>query len=480
MPKTYFFYDLETSGISGQRDRIMQFAGMRTDEDLQLIGEPYNILVRLNDDVLPSPDALMVTGITPQKTVEEGYTEAEFAKLFIDEICTPETIIVGFNNVRFDDEFIRALLWRNYYDPYEWAYKDGRSRWDLLDVVRMTRALRPDGINWPVVDGKPTNRLELLSKENNLEHTHAHDALSDVEALIGVTRLIRDTHPDLYHYLLKMRDKNEVKSLVNLDEPKPFVYVSGRYSAEWQKATVALPIAPAEHGNVYVYDLRHDASAWATMGESDIHRHINTPYAERGDDYQPLPIKKLQYNRTPAVAPLGVLGAHDGWAKVGLSAEQIDKNIKTLRASQAFIHNAIEVLTAREPRTQATSPEGQLYDGFVSSPKDKVRAEAIRNATHDDMAKFVPKFEDARLQAMFPHYKARNYPALLNTSERAEYETYRSQCISSQLPQFTKDFQRVAARRGLSESQQFVLEELKLWVESVVPAADSGDADSPS
>ena len=194
MAQTLFFYDLETSGLSARDDRIMQFAGIRTDMDLQPIGEPYNFLVTLNDDTLPSPDALMVTGITPQKTLEEGYSEAECARMVSEEIFTPGTIAVGFNNVRFDDEFIRVLLWRNYYGPYEWAYQDGRSRWDLLDVVRLVRALRPEGINWPVVDGKPTNRLELLSKENNLEHTHAHDALSDVEALIGVAKLIRDVN----------------------------------------------------------------------------------------------------------------------------------------------------------------------------------------------------------------------------------------------------------------------------------------------
>ena len=144
MTKTYFFYDLETTGLSARKDRIMQFAGLRTDENFQPLGDPYNLLIELSDDILPSPDALMVTEITPQKTREEGYSEADFAKIFMNEICRPDTIILGFNNVRFDDEFIRALLFRNFYDPYEWAYKDGRSRWDMLDVVRMTRALRPE------------------------------------------------------------------------------------------------------------------------------------------------------------------------------------------------------------------------------------------------------------------------------------------------------------------------------------------------
>ena len=121
MPQTFFFYDLETSGLNPRQDRIMQFAGQRTTLDFEPIGEPYNILVKLNDDTLPSPDALMVTGITPQQTQAEGYTEAEFARILVNEVFTEDTIVVGFNNIRFDDEFIRALFWRTFNDPYEWA-----------------------------------------------------------------------------------------------------------------------------------------------------------------------------------------------------------------------------------------------------------------------------------------------------------------------------------------------------------------------
>ena len=198
MANTYFFYDLETSGLSPRDDRIMQFAGVRTDMQFKPIGKPYNLLVALNDDTLPSPDALMVTGITPQKTVDEGYTEAQFAKILAEEIFTTDTIAVGFNNVRFDDEFVRHLFWRNFYDPYEWSWRDGRSRWDMLDVVRMTRALRPEGIEWPVdAEGKPTNRLELITEANGISHDNAHDALSDVEALIDVAKLISEKQPQL-------------------------------------------------------------------------------------------------------------------------------------------------------------------------------------------------------------------------------------------------------------------------------------------
>ena len=198
----------------------MQFAGQRTNLDLEPIGDPVNVLVKMSEDTLPSPYAIMVTKITPQSTLMDGFTEAEFCKYVSEEIFTPGTIAMGYNSVRFDDEFMRHIFWRCFYDPYEWQWKDGRSKWDLLDVVRMTRALRPEGIEWPVTDdGKATNRLELITKKNGITHKHAHDAMSDVEALIDVTRLIKEKQPQLYNYLFKMREKRAVQQLINLEKP---------------------------------------------------------------------------------------------------------------------------------------------------------------------------------------------------------------------------------------------------------------------
>ena len=255
--KTFFFYDLETSGLNVREDRVMQFAGQRTDMDLNPIGEPVNILVKMTEDALPSPGAIMVTKITPQDTLRDGITEAEFVKFVTEEVFVPNTIAVGYNTVRFDDEFMRATLWRNFYDPYEWEWKDGRSRWDILDVVRLTRALRPEGINWPFrEDGAPTNRLELITKLNGVAHEHAHDALSDVYATIAVAKLIKEKQPKLFDFLLKMRDKKEIKKYVNLDNKQPFVYASGRYANEFNKTTVAFPLTSGRNGKVLVYDLR--------------------------------------------------------------------------------------------------------------------------------------------------------------------------------------------------------------------------------
>lgn len=472
MAKTFFFYDLETSGLNPRSDRIMQFAGIRTDENLRPIGEPYNLLVALNDDTLPSPDAIMVTGITPQVTRAEGYSEAEFAKILVTEIFTAETTVVGFNNIRFDDEFIRYLLWRNFYDPYSWAWQEGRSRWDLLDVVRMTRALRPDGINWPVDEsGKAVNKLELLTKINGLDHAKAHDALSDVEALIAVTGLIRDQQPDLYNYLLKIGDKRAVKQLVNLEDPKPFVYVSGRYEAEFNKATVALPFAPGSNGNLLVYDLRYDPTPFIKLTSDELRGRLFASWQERqAENFQKVPVKELQYNRCPAVAPLGVLEQADGWKSLHLELSLIEKHIKLIQANPGFAKRVAQAVADRPAFATDPLAEAQLYDGFIGD-KDRLRCETVVAADRATIATLQPQFDDARLSELFVRYKVRNFPGQASTEDREQYEVYRQERLRQTIPEYVKRLHTLAAGK-LTDSQQYALEELRLWLESIMPSDD--------
>ena len=471
MAQTFFFYDLETSGLNPRQDRIMQFAGQRTDMNLEPIGEPYNLLVTLNDDTLPSPDALMVTGITPQKTVEEGYSEAQFARMLSEEIFTPETITVGFNNIRFDDEFIRHLLWRNFHDPYEWSWKDGRSRWDLLDVVRLTRALRPEGINWPLDDkGEPSNRLELITSANGIAHENAHDALADVTALIAVTKLIKQKQPQLYDYLLKMRDKKVVQQLVNVDDKKPFVYASGRYDKEFAKTTVVFPLTTSRNGGVVVYDLRYDPTPFVELSSEELSKKIFASWEERqAEDFVKLPVKELQYNRCPAVAPLGVLEQGDGWQKISLDLKTVQKHQNILLNHPDFAEKLRTIFENKPAFKKLPDPEAQLYDDFLND-RDRIRVEAVRNADERELADFHPEFQDERLAPLLLHYKARNFPRSLSEDDLAHWEDWRAQRLQVQLPGFMTALHRLAPTA--TDEQQFILQELQLWAESTLPASD--------
>ncbi len=441
MQESFFFYDLETSGLKAKEDRIMQFAGQRTTLKLEPVGEPVNILVKMTDDALPSPCAINVTGITPQQTLRDGISEAEFCKYIIDEIFTPETIALGYNTVRFDDEFMRATLWRNFYDPYEWEWKDGRSRWDILDVVRMTRALRPEGINWPIrPDGKPTNRLELLTSENGLSHEHAHDALSDVYATIAVAKMIKDKQPDLFNFLFKIRGKKEVVKYVNLENPVPFVYTSGRYANEFNKTTVAFPIAPSRNGNVLVYDLRY-----------------NLEEILDNESFYPV-VKELCLNKCPAVAPLSVLEKHDGWEKIGLTPEIVTKNLEILHQRPDFIERMRTENEERPEFPEAPEPEQALYDGFLND-QDRIKVEAVRNADKNKLADFHPEFDDNRLPELLLHYKGRNFPETLSEPEMEKWENYRRARLQKQVPRFLAELENI--------EDDFIKEELKLYLESL-------------
>ena len=441
--KTFFFYDLETSGLNAREDRVMQFAGQRTDMDLNPIGEPVNILVKMTEDALPSPGAIMVTKITPQDTLRDGITEAEFVKFVTEEVFVPNTIAVGYNTVRFDDEFMRATLWRNFYDPYEWEWKDGRSRWDILDVVRLTRALRPEGINWPFrEDGAPTNRLELITKLNGVAHEHAHDALSDVYATIAVAKLIKEKQPKLFDFLLKMRDKKEIKKYVNLDNKQPFVYASGRYANEFNKTTVAFPLTSGRNGNVLVYDLRYNL--------------------EEIDPEKTFPVvKELCFNKCPAVAPLLVLNEGNGWKKIGLDEKMMRRNLEILLKHPEFAEKMRSDIENRPEFPSAVEPEAALYDGFINDA-DKIKVAAVRNADANKLADFHPDFHDSRLPELLLHYKGRNFPQSLSESESIKWEEYRKARLNRLAPKFLKELSEVYGK------DEYIGEELKLYFESLM------------
>ncbi len=449
----------------------MQFAGQRTDMDLNPVGDPINLYVTLAEDVLPDPGAVLITGITPQKTHEEGYNEAEFLKILHEQVFTLGTIITGFNSVRFDDEFMRYTLYRNFYDPYEWQWKDDRSRWDMLDVIRMTRALRPDGIEWPVDHaGQPTNRLELLTRENGLDHANAHDALSDVVALIAVAKLIKEKQPKLFDFLLKARNKHEVARLVNLDNPQPFVYASGRYPKGTLHTTVAIPVAQAVHpGTVIVYDLRHDPTDWAAKSIDDLKKIRFAPYELRQTEgFVALPAKELAANKCPAVAPVGVLdqAAQD---RIVLDMAVVQENLAKLRRTD-LADKLREVFAADRAFPKNKDVDAQLYDSFIGD-RDKPKMAAIRAADANTLVDLVPDFADERLPDLLLRYKGRHFAQSLSESEHTAWEVYRAARLQADLPKFTLELHRYATT-NTSERDQFLLQELQLWAESIAPAPD--------
>lgn len=477
MAKTFYFYDLETSGFHPDTSRIMQFGGQRTDLDLQPIGNPHNILIKLSPDTLPDPQAVMVTGITPQKVNSEGVSELEFLDIFNKEVAIQDTIFVGFNNIRFDDEFIRFLNYRNFYDAYEWEWQDGRGRWDLLDLVRMTRALRPAGIQWPFdSSGSPTNRLELLTAVNNLSHLQAHDAVGDVMASIALARLIKSKQPKIFEYLFTMRTKQKVADIV--DSNKPFVYTSGRYPSEFEHTSIAIKLANhPKYQMALVFDLRHDPTEFIGMPPELL---AECWYRKKEDKGLRLPVKKLKYNTCPAVAPLNVL---DDSAKerLNLDLELIENHHKILTKSLSFVDNIIkasEILDKQQQTrlfSEKKNVDSQLYEGFCDD-NDRQIMRAIRVAKPQELLDFASSLHDSRLKTLLPLFKARNYPKSLTVEEQLDWDKHCNQLLiegneSSVISKFFASIEELKTVYSGNPEKLYLLTELELYGQSLIPVA---------
>lgn len=422
---TFFWHDYETFGIEARRDRPAQFAGIRTDAELNEIGDPLMIYCRPAPDYLPDPQSCLITGITPQLCLERGLPEHEFAAAIEQAFATPGTVGVGYNTIRFDDEFTRFLFWRNLIDPYAREWQNDCGRWDLLDVVRCTYALRPEGIEWPLNgDGKPSFRLEHLSAANGLLHEAAHDALSDVRATIALARLIHAKQPRLFDFCLKLRKKEAVQAEIGLPETKPFLHISGMFAPERGCLAVVWPLAlhPTNRNEIIVWDLAYDPSELFALDAATVRQRLFSKSDELPEGVSRLPIKTIHINKSPIViGNLKTLSPAMA-QKWGIDLELAQRHAQI--AAQGPELTGLWAEAFQRPAANAISDvDADLYGGFVGN-NDRRTLARLRGLRAEQLAAARPSFDDARLDEIFFRYRARNFPHLLSETEAVQWQAH--------------------------------------------------------
>lgn len=460
MTASLFWYDFETTGINPRCDRPLQVAGIRTDEHLNEIGEPLNLYCQLSPDILPHPQACLVTGIGPQVLAEKGLPEAEFIARLHAEMAVPGTCTAGYNSLRFDDEVTRYSLYRNFHDPYGREWQGGNSRWDLIDLLRCAYALRPEGIEWPQVDGRVSLRLELLTQANDLEHGQAHDALSDVRATIALARLVRERQPRLYDFIYKLRSKHEVQKQIRLLEP--LVHVSGRFSGERRYLSVVLPLAwhPTNRNALIVCDLLADPAPLLELDGEALRQRLYTRRDELAEGELPVPLKLVHINRCPVLAPLSVLREQDR-ERLTLDMALCQQRREWLCQQQAVWQDKLPAVFAGNEFAVSEDPEQQLYDGFIGE-RDRRLCERVRQSSAEQLAGEVWPFADERLPELLFRYRARNFPETLSVHEQEHWRQFcRARLQSAELgaPLLHCDFEQAVERlwSGCTPEQQQLL-----------------------
>lgn len=475
---TFFWHDYETSGIDPKRDRPLQFAGVRTDMDFNVIGEPLVLYCSPADDFLPHPMACLITGITPQKALEQGVCEAEFIHRIHTELSRPGTCAVGYNSLRFDDEVTRYTLYRNFFDPYAREWQNGCSRWDIIDMVRLTRALRPAGIEWPTYDsGAPSLRLEDLTRANGLSHDQAHDALSDVWATIALAKLIKEKQPRLFDFVFQNRGKQAARQILDTQTMKPVLHASSRYPAEVGNLAVIAPIAehPVNRNAVIVWDLRYDPSPLKELTVEQLKVLLYTRHDEQADNAPKIALKLVHINRCPVLAPAGMLSPAET-TRLAVSGDLCRQHLAILRASEEEWKAKLQQLYSEHDLPVDRNPDHMLYSGGFFSDADRQLIEDIRQTPPELLQGVNPPFQDPRLPELLLRYKARNFNYVLSEEEQQLWEEYRSRqllgpdndgCLT--ITELFDELNRIAAERELSVAEQQVLEDLALYAESIYP-----------
>ncbi len=476
MSRTFYWHDYETFGTDPSRDRPVQFAGLRTDPELNIIGEPLVLFAKPARDVLPQPEACLVTGITPQQALREGIPEYEFIAQIHAELSRPGTCGVGYNSIRFDDEVTRFALYRNFYDAYAREWQNGNSRWDIIDMVRLTHALRPEGIEWPLgEDGRPSFRLELLTAANGIGHESAHDALSDVQATIALARLVREKQPRLFGYALGLRDKKTVLEQLDLAAMKPILHISGMFGSARNNIALIAPVAmhPTNKNEVICYDLAADPAALAELDADTLRERLFTPAAELPDGVDRPAIKTIYINRSPVVMTPKLLDEP--------TAERLQIDVAACRAHRAQmqaipgIAGKLQQIYRDRQLPEQSNPDRMLYSGGFFSDADKRGFEQIRTATPDALREQSFVFKDARIPEMLFRYRARNFPASLSQEEQAQWEEFRFTWLTDPeagagitLEDFQARIDALRAEPGLDPAGQRILNELLEYGDSLL------------
>jgi len=427
-----YWYDYETFGTDPRRDRPVQFAGLRTDLDLNVIGDPLCIYCKPADDFLPHPEACLITGITPQKALAEGLPEVDFISQINDEFSQPNTCVVGYNNIRFDDEITRFTLYRNFFDAYAREWQNGNSRWDIIDMVRLTHALRPEGIEWPThPDGKPSFRLDQLTVANGISHEAAHDALSDVHATIALAKLIRDRQPRLYDYVFVRRTKQQIVQLLNVAKPVPVLHVSSMYPSELGCIALVAPLSahPTNKNEVIVYDLRVDPQSFLKLDASEMKERLFVRQDQLPEGCDRLPIKTIHINKSPVVVPANTMSAESA-TRWEIDTDAANQHLATIQAHPQFIKNIQAVFKDRDFEP-VTDPDLMLYGGGFFSNDDRARMELVHQTDPDELGSLDLPFDDDRLSEMLFRFRARNYPEMLGKEEQIRWDEFRIKRLTS-------------------------------------------------
>lgn len=473
---TFYWHDYETTGPNARLDRPSQFAGIRTDLNLNEMGEATLFYCRPALDLLPHPHACVLTGISPQKAQAEGLSETDFADRILQELSTPGTCGVGYNSIRFDDEVSRHLFYRTFKPVYDREWQNGNSRWDTLGLMRLAWALRPSVLKWPIhEDGTPSFRLEDLGDLNGVRQGLAHDALSDVRCTISLARKVKEGAPDLFEALFTGRNKKSQTGLVeqSIATKTPLLHAASFYGNTSGCVGLVMPLFfhPTRPQVAVLLNLQGEVDDILDLSEAELEERFGKKL-EEGDER--LPIQLVPMNRASALLSANWLKGVD-CKRVGFDIQHAAIQSRKVQAHPEFLARFSRVLAAISHQQDAQAPalvdiDLALYDGF---PTDSQSRQIVQVGTTSPDQLSSISFDDKKYDALLFRYRARNFPETLNEIEEQIWRVHcKKRLLSDSGPGLTFDeFEREIEVEKMAGASPKMLEDLKEWGDFVLKTA---------
>ena len=455
---TILWYDYETFGINPKIDRPSQFAAIRTDLDLNPIGEPVVLFCKPANDFLPHPEACLITGITPQIAFERGIKEVDFFSAIRELMAEPGTVSAGYNSISFDSEVSRFGLYRNFMSAYDHEWKNDCSRWDLLDVMRAAAVYSGSNIVWPKNDeGRPSFKLTDLTTANGISHESAHDALDDVRATIALAKLLKEKRPSFYNFVFNTRTKKEAEK--HLVIGAPVMHVSRSYGSDRHYTAQVLPIVshPSNKNAVISFDLGADSFTQFIRDEAMTADDIKDRLYAKSDLLKDQcvarpPLVSIQINKCPSLIPTGAFT--DKVADLfSIDKALIKENHNALIDFQKEHPEKYSMLLIKikqsfnEPLEPETDPDLMLYSQFISN-NGSLQSAKVHNTEPSELASLSKGFVvDAQLPELLFRFRARNYLETLSSDELERWNNYRFERIATYSNDYDEQLNKALDKR---------------------------------
>ena len=408
----YVFYDTETTGIETTFDQILQFAAIRTDDNLNEL-ERFNIRCRLLPHIIPSPIALHVTHVTPAMLIDSALpSHYEMIRHIRDTLLewSPATFI-GFNSMSFDENLLRQALFQTLHPAYL-TNTNGNARSDAIRVAHAASVYAPDAIVVPTDDrGRQVFALDRLANANGYNHDDAHEAMADVEATIYIVRLIRNRAPDVWKAMDRATTKNAVKEYVTTESLFSLTesYFGRIYS--WQVTPCGQN--PKDAGQLLVFDLFFDPDDYRFLSAEDLVPVMNA---------SPKVIRSLRANRQPIMMPADT--TPDGTKALQIPPGELRRRVEIIQGDTDF--------QARVGRAQAlrfvdkeppAHVEQRIYDGFPNAA-DEALMEQFHQADWSERSALAAQIEDPRLGEFARRLIYFERPEMLSHAHSTELSTW--------------------------------------------------------